>query len=287
MASAMARFDSEIGRLALAELPDAEALVAEAGWNQVAPDWRMFLDFGTVYAVRDAARVFATAATLPYGRCAWISMVLVAGTHRRRGLATRLLRRCIDDIQAAGLVPVLDATPAGAKVYAPLGFQAAWSFSRFASPQPSIKPLTASIAVHRIDDSAWPALCAYDAAVFGADRSRILARMRGRLPPANLYSERDGRITGLLLGREGRTASHLGPLIAEDDVTALALLGRALSRIDGPVYVDLADAKPAVRAWLEASGFAAQRPFTRMLLGRARSFDDVARTYAVIGPEFG
>jgi hypothetical protein len=30
-----------------------------------------------------------------------------------------------------------------------------------------------------------------------------------------------------------------------------------------------------------------QRPFTRMLLGRDRSFDDVARTYAVIGPEFG
>jgi hypothetical protein len=145
----------------------------------------------------------------------------------------------------------------------------------------------ASVAARPIDDSVWPALCAYDAAVFGADRSRILARMRGRLPPANLYAERDGRITGLLLGREGRMASHLGPLIAEDDATALALLAQALSRIDGPVYVDLADAKPAVRAWLEASGFAVQRPFTRMLFGRRQSFDDVARTYAVIGPEFG
>ena len=55
----------------------------------------MFLDFGTVYAVRAQGRVIATAATLPYGACAWISMVLVAGTHRRRGLATRLLHRCI------------------------------------------------------------------------------------------------------------------------------------------------------------------------------------------------
>ena len=43
------------GALALAELADAEALVAEAGWNQVAADWRIFLDFGTVYAVRDGA----------------------------------------------------------------------------------------------------------------------------------------------------------------------------------------------------------------------------------------
>src|SRR6185295_7866145 len=49
-------------RLAAAELPDAEALVAEAGWNQVAADWRIFLEFGTVYAVRAEGRVIATAA---------------------------------------------------------------------------------------------------------------------------------------------------------------------------------------------------------------------------------
>ena len=91
----------------------------------------------------------------------------------------------------------------------------------------------------------------------------------------------------MLLGREGRTASHLGPLIAEDDATALALLRRALNGIGGTVYIDIADAKGEVRRWLEASGFAQQRPFTRMLLGRSESFDDLARTFAVIGPEFG
>lgn len=287
MANAMAPSDSEIGRLALAELPDAEALVAEAGWNQVAADLRMFLDFGTVYAVRDGARVIATTATLPYGRCAWISMVLVASGYRRLGLATRLLHRCIADVKAAGLMPVLDATPAGRMVYAPLGFQGAWSFTRLASQQTTIKPPPTSIVARPIDNSGWPALCAYDAAVFSADRSKILARMRGRLPPANLYAERDGRITGMLLGRDGRTASHLGPLIAEDDATAMALLGQALGHIAGPVYIDLADAKTKIRNWLETCGFSSQRPFTRMLLGRSQSFDDVARTFAVIGPEFG
>ena len=91
----------------------------------------------------------------------------------------------------------------------------------------------------------------------------------------------------MLLGRDGRTASHLGPLSAEDDVTALALLRQALNGIGGTVYIDLADAKGEVRRWLEASGFAQQRPFTRMLLGRSESFDDLTRTFAVIGPEFG
>ena len=55
----MASSDSDIGRLAPEELPDAEALVAEAGWNQVLADWRIFLDFGTVYAVRALAHEFA------------------------------------------------------------------------------------------------------------------------------------------------------------------------------------------------------------------------------------
>jgi GNAT superfamily N-acetyltransferase len=283
----MANSEPVIGRLALADLADAEALVAEAGWNQVAADWRMFLDFGTAYAVHDRARLIATAAWLPYERCAWISMVLVTAAQRRRGLATRLLHRCIADVTRAGLVPVLDATPAGATVYAPLGFREAWGFARFASERRSIQLAEASVAIEPITDDAWPALCAYDATAFGNDRSQILARMRGRLPPADLVARRAGRIAGMLLGRDGRTASHLGPLIAEDDEVANALLARAMSRIGGTVYVDIADAKPGVRTFLEASGFAVQRPFTRMLLGRDRSFDDVARTYAVIGPEFG
>jgi GNAT superfamily N-acetyltransferase len=278
-----------IGRLALTELPDAEALVAEAGWNQVAADWRMFLDFGAVHAVRAGGRVIATAATLPYsGRCAWISMVLVAAAQRRRGLATRLLHRCIADITAAGLVPVLDATPAGRMVYAQLGFADVWGFARLASQSRVFKASPRSAAaIHPITDSVWPILCRYDTAIFGADRSQILARMRGRLPSANLFAERDGRIVGMLLGRDGRTASHLGPLIADDDAAATALLARALGQIAGLVYIDLADAKTDTRLWLKLSGFALQRPFTRMFLGKSQSFGDVARTFAVIGPEFG
>jgi GNAT superfamily N-acetyltransferase len=290
MESAMAPSDpSAIGRLAPFELADAQALVTEAGWNQVAADWRMFLDFGTIYAVRDATRVIATAATLPYGRCAWISMVLVASHNRRRGLATRLLDRCIADITAAGLVAALDATPAGRAVYQPLGFKECWGFTRFASPQRVAAAMSPdeSISIAEIDDTVWSALCAYDAKAFGMDRSHLLDRIRGRLPSSNLFAAHDGRITGLLLGREGRTAAHLGALSAENDQTARALLRHALSGLEGNVYIDLADAKSDVRAWLEACGFAAQRPFTRMLLGKSQSLDDLDRTYAVIGPEFG
>src|SRR5258705_13541031 len=110
-------------------------------------------------------------------------MVLVAADHRRKGLATRLLRRCIDDVLAAGLVPVLDATPAGRTVYQPLGFQDAWSFHRLAAsaPRPDAPRIPAGIIIHHANDENWPGLKAYDAAAFGAARGAIIARMGGRL----------------------------------------------------------------------------------------------------------
>ena len=43
----------EAAPLAAADLPDAEALVREAGWNQVAADWEIFRALGTVYVARD------------------------------------------------------------------------------------------------------------------------------------------------------------------------------------------------------------------------------------------
>jgi ribosomal protein S18 acetylase RimI-like enzyme len=280
-------------RLTVAELSDAEALVAEAGWNQVAADWRLFLDFGTVHAVRtDAGRVIATAATLPYGdRVSWISMVLVAGRYRRQGLATRVLRRCIDDIAAAGLVAALDATAAGRAVYRSLGFEDLWSFTRLVSRERTrlaeMSSPPADIVIRSIDDTAWPDLCAYDAAAFAADRSPVLARIRGRLGPAELVAERRGRFAGFLLGRDGRTAAQLGPLVAEDDAVARALLARGLRGIKGPVYVDLVDTQAGVRAWLKAAGFSPQRSFTRMCHGPRTDFADPGRTVAVMGPEFG
>jgi GNAT superfamily N-acetyltransferase len=279
--------------LSAAEMADAGALVSEARWNQVEADWRIFLAQGRVYAAStDTGRIVATTATLPFGgRFAWISMVLVTGEYRRRGLATRLLQMAMDDLAASKLVPVLDATPDGHAVYQQLGFEDSWGFHRLIRRERpaavGAEPVLLGVNTRPITDTDWPALCAYDAAAFGAERSAVLAGLRGRRPAADLVAERGGRIAGFLLGRDGRIASHVGPLIADDDTVARALLARALDQLDGPVFVDFADAKTDVRHFLDGRGFSAVRPLTRMLHGRSQRFDDAARTFAVVGPEFG
>ena len=287
----MAHTELTIGTsFANTDLPAAEALVREAGWNQVIADWEIFRALGTVHTARDGGRVVATAATLPYGNFAWISMVLVAGEHRRRGLGTQLLARCVNALNSEGRVPVLDATPAGRPIYQTMGFEDCWGYHRLAkqSTHPTaVVPPEAVARVRPISDTDWSTLCAYDATAFGADRSALLQSLRGRLAPAELIAERNGRIAGFLLGRNGRSASQVGPLIAEDNDTAHLLLAHALSAIEGPVYLDFADAKAEIRTWLMRCGFVAQRPLTRMLYRRSIGFDDTSRTFAVVGPEFG
>jgi len=274
------------------ELAQAEALVAEAGWNQTATDWRAFLDLGTVYGVRTPqGGVVATAATLPYGgRFAWISMVLVTKEFQRRGLATQLLNRCVTDLVARKLVPILDATPAGREVYRKLGFKDSWAFQRYACAR--IRPakhvaLPDDVTARPIADDDWTRLCAYDAKVFGADRSALLARLRGRVPAVDCVAMRNGMIAGFALGRDGRVATQIGPIVADDEGCARVILVRALDALPGPVFIDVPDGKFGFLADLTTRGFDSQRPLTRMLFRVDGAFDDLQRTFAVVGPEFG
>src|SRR4029078_5809263 len=202
------------------ELDDAGALVAEARWNQLAADWRVFLaHVGVHLAHTGAGRIVATTATLPYGdRFAWISMVLVKGEYRRHGLATRLMRQAMDELARQGRLPLLDGTPDGRAVYRRLGFEDSWGFARLIRrerpPAAGTYPGPADVTLRPVLDQDWEALCAYDAAACGADRGVVLAGLRGRLPAAELVAERAGRVVGFALGRDGARAAPGGPLVA-------------------------------------------------------------------------
>lgn len=273
------------------DLDAAMTLSAEAGWNQVAADWQIFLGLGSAVGIIGAdGRLIATAATLPHGgRFAWISMVLVTATQRRRGLARWLLRDCIDRLTNHQLVPVLDATPAGRTVYSGLGFYDAWSMRRlFARAQaPPAGPSAAGVTVRRLSTADWPPVIAYDTAVFGADRGALLRRLAARLPEAALVAERQGRLAGFLLGRDGRVMNQLGPLAAESGDIARALLAHAFAVVAFPLAVDVPDRHAALGDWLQTHGFAAERPLTRMVYGTSAAFDDPTRLFAIAGPELG
>ena len=285
----MASIDLSLSEVPLSEheLENAQALVTEAGWNQNAADWRIFLELGRAFAVKDASgRLAATAATLPYpSGFGWISMVLVSGPFRRQGIATRLLERCIGSLREAGMVPVLDATPAGREVYRPLGFRDGWAITRWR--RSAVSGINEVKTARLLEETDWPAVLALDAEAFGCDRAPLLERLRRRSSGFSCVIERNRELRGFLLGREGRIATQLGPIVAEDEETAAELAGFACGRIAGPVLLDALDRHGALARWLEAHGFARERPYTRMALGRDELFGDPRRLAAIAGPELG
>jgi GNAT superfamily N-acetyltransferase len=270
----------------------ALALSAEIGWNQTADDWRLMIGAGHAVGLRgESGRLVATALVLPLGpEFAWISMVLVSASYRRRGIATGLLRYCIADIEGRGLVAGLDATPAGREIYIPLGFVDILETRRLqalALARAAPRLALAGVCVRAMAEADLEAAIAFDGPCHGGERGFLLRHLFAHCPGDAWIAERNGAVAGYALARDGRDYHHLGPVVAVDEAVAMVLTDAALERIEGPVQVDAASAHGAFNARLARRGFTPQRPFTRMLKGRAKAFGDASRIFAIAGPEFG
>ncbi|PPQ16456.1 GNAT family N-acetyltransferase [Bradyrhizobium sp. AC87j1] len=252
------------------------ALSTEAHWNQTDEDWRIFLRDGVVFGIRDGMRLVATAALLPYsGNNAWISMVLVSGTHRRRGLATRLVGACLETARQNGLTSWLDATPDGAAVYGPLGFTPTLQLRRLKLLKPARAEAPPS------SSGTIEALRARDLRATGFDRTALLSA----------FAQRSGsRIVGangaIALVRDGRTARHIGPLLANNAAAALALVDAIVRSETSPLLLDAVASQAAFLEGLTASSWTIERPFQRMRFGPATVTGE-EMPFAVAGPEFG
>ena len=281
------------------------ALSDAAGWNQTGDDWALFIRHGRTIGLRDAGGGWvATAAALPYGRDrGWISMVLVAEAWRHRGLASRLLDDCVAHLRAEGIVPVLDATPAGAAVYRRLGFVPGFEIDRWerpASPAPaasrrgrrtlSFGTADAAVADVRADRPRRPRRPPRPRPRRDRPRSPLPARqlpVAARRPGPGRRD--DGR--GFVIARAGRRATQVGPLVANDADQAAALLDTAIASAAGDagraIFLDLPCAHRPLADRLERLGFARQRPFVRMSLGATEAPRLGTGMFVLAGPEFG
>ncbi len=287
---------SDIEGLTLHELSAEDAhrgflLSTEIGWNQTENDWAYMLANGLGVGMTDASgKLVASALVLPYGSFGWVCMVLVAPDWRRRGIATDLMNRVIGLLRDDGVVPGLDATPAGREVYRQIGFLDVYGLERLIAGKARLRAKTPpGTELRPLSADDLKAVAVYDRAIFAGEREELLRHLHGREPGRAFGAWRNGELSGFVLARDGRTWTQIGPVIAEDYATAKALIVAAGSGGKGPtaLLIDMMDYHSEVVAWLKTSGFEYQRPYIRMIHGSDQPLDAKQKVFSPAGPELG
>jgi len=264
-------------------------LSIEAGWNQIVADWRLMLATGRGFGIRDEGGWIASALALPVGGAIWwISMVLVTRRRRGEGHGSRLLSRCMAEVDRCGGAMGLDATEFGRPIYLPLGFRDLYALSRWRIEDPVCTVLAPppGLGLRAATARDLARIADYDAAKSGFARARSLGNLLCRAPALAHIAERDdGGLAGFVLGRDGYRATHVGPIVADDQAIGAALLSRSLSRAGGGVIVDVPDHQQAIGGWLRAEGASASRRYMRMLHGAAPAIEGGNHVFACAGPE--
>ena len=259
--------------LTLADMPGLMELKRAAGWNQTEKDWARYLRLAPdgCFGIEAEGVLAASATVMCYGAdLAWIGMVLTMPAFRGRGFARALLEACVR--HAGDRAIRLDASDMGLPLYESLGFVGECPIERWrripgpAPDQPAVDPLEIDVA--------------YDASVFGTDRSTLLF---------DLATEGGASVQGgYAFARPGSNAAFLGPWIAEAPDEADILLRWFVSRhASESSLIDLFPHHPYAARLAGALGFEPFRKLTRMVRAPAPVVLPDPRIYGIAGFEWG
>lgn len=300
--------------LRAADVPAAQALRELAHWNQTDQDWLNLLasEPQGCFAAEVAGQVIGTVTTTRFlpgsgaGSCGWIGMLLVDPGFRGRGIGSTLLARAIGYLRGCGVETVkLDATPMGRAVYLKHGFRDEYGLERWAgrpiadwglpigncgsstrtmdhAAQPTRSPQS------KIRNEDLPAVVAYDAAAFGADRRSIVQAWFQSWPERALAVWEGSRLAGYALARRGARYQQAGPIVCNTPEAGQALLAGMFGLLAGQeVIIDILSENAWVRELLQRAGLVQQRTLTRMCQGPNAKPGQPQRIVALAGPEVG
>lgn len=278
----------QIRTMLQSDIDDGMRLKEQAGWNQVAADWRRLLDLqpdgGWVAELH--GQVVGTVTTSRFGRVAWIAMMLVDVNLRSRGIGRALMTRALEHLEEHAVESVrLDATPQGRPLYESLGFVPETIFHRYSG----VLPATDSA----VELPTWPSegrideLIALDRAVTKTERGALISRLVTEHAESLRVAEDDrGGVAGFLLARPGAHARQIGPCLASATVGGRLLADAARRYAGEAVCLDIPTAHEEARALVRTWALSPTRELLRMGRG-PRVAEDLSRLWASAGPEKG
>jgi GNAT superfamily N-acetyltransferase len=278
--------------MSAADIPFGMRLKTQAGWNQLEPDWRRFLDMQPdgCFVAELLGKPVGTTMTCIFGPVAWIAMVLVDAEVRGRGIGKALMQHALAFLDRQNVRTVrLDATPLGQPLYEKLGFAVEYALARHDGtlqaaadfPFEDCPKKVTSAQPNDIED-----IFQFDAAVARADRRTFLERLFRERPADIRVVRQSGQLLGYLAVRSGANALQVGPCMAAAGAGPLLLADAWLRHAGQRVFIDIPLQNQIAAHLAQKMGLTVQRTLVRMSRGPNVN-EDVARLWASSGPELG
>jgi GNAT superfamily N-acetyltransferase len=222
---------------------------------------------GGSFVARQNDAVIGFGGVLDYGPFAYIGLMCVHPSMQKQGTGAMLLEQLHAWLDARNCPTILlDASAAGAPLYQHYDYIEDDITAVLRQTQPAQLPDHLPTGVSVLVSEDFPALVAFDAPHFGADRGGILATYRADAPERVLVAcNDDGRISGYLIVQP----TTLGPWVASTAEDAERLLQYALTLpIEGELGVFVSAHNSEAIGLLTHYGFSQQRVLSHMWRGK-------------------
>ena len=250
------------------DLAAMHRLAQQMSWPHRAEDCAQLFAFGAgTVAVDATACAVGVGLRWSFGRdVGTIGLVLVAPEWQGRGIGRALMKTLIADSEPRALM--LNATAEGLPLYEKLGFVSTGFVRQHQGrlTEGLVLPPASAVPLRRAVPADCAALCALDAAVFGADRSELIGSLLA-VGDAWLI-DRAGEPTGFAVLRAFGRGTIIGPIVAPGEDEAIALAAAAAKAAPpGVLRVDIPAQAERLAGWLTMAGLPAIDTVTTMLRG--------------------
>lgn len=276
-----------IRRMEQADLDSALRLTQAIGWSHRLLDWEFHFRLGRGFVAIDAAgELVGTSMWWAYGRdFGCVGLIVVDVRRHGKGIGGQLMKALLEETGPRGLQLV--ATDAGLKLYRRCGFKDLGGFeqrqgvlrtdARVASP--------AGFQLRAASPADLPELVKLDAVAFGANRKELIAAVlaAGR----GVIAGADGGRTGYALARPSGRGTLIGPVVAESQPLAAALIAGLLEEESGFARVDVPEKATGLAGWLDAAGLVCVDRVLAMQRGTRPGPPGPVQTFGLASQAFG
>lgn len=257
-------------------------------WPHRWRDLDVFISLGEGYlAVDEIGRAMGSAMCFKAGGdFAMLGMMVTAPRLQTMGTGRWLLRRVMDDCPGCDMR--LSATRQGYRLYKDAGFitlGTIWQHQGVTRPIHLPDPV-AGVSLRALEPDDGVAIRQLDTQAYGAERTRTIDCMLDLSD--GVVAQVAGQIRGFALRRRFGRGWVIGPLVAEDEGTAMMLAAELIQRSEGEfVRLDTPVEGEAFGAFLAAAGMGAYDTVTEMYMGEQRRPLNGTRMFALAAHSLG